>query len=99
MVLRSAPAISSSLTTVCCHRVFDVIPLHVIQLARLPTDVSTSKLPKRWARTEDCAADTQVCRAVCHSGLQIGAHPRRDPGGRGVVSAQGTRHLGTLREG
>ena len=57
-----------------------------------------SKLPKRRARTEDCAADTQVCRTVCHGGLKIGAHPCGDPGGRRVISANHTRHDGQLRK-
>src|SRR5450631_636465 len=99
MVLRSAPAISSSLTTVCCHRVFDVITMHVIQLYVSPDGCSPSKLPKRWARTEDCAADTQVCRTVCHGRFQISAHPGRDPGGRWMVSAHPTCHRCELRKG
>jgi hypothetical protein len=58
-----------------------------------------SKLPKGRARTEYCAADTQVCRTVCDGGLKIGTHPCRDPGGLGVICANPTRHCGQLGEG
>src|SRR5664279_5402145 len=98
MVLRSAPAISSSLTTVCvssscaCRRSACHPVVHVIRRMFL------SKLPKQRARTEDCAADTQVCRTVCHGGLKIGAHPCGDPGGRGVISTHSSRHGRELRE-
>src|SRR5665811_202395 len=88
MVLRSAPAIASSLTTFCmsssceCH----------------PTRVFGSKLPNGRAGTEDCAADTQVCRTVSDGGLQIGAHPGRDPGCLRVFGTNGPRHTVQLCE-
>src|SRR5690606_41270668 len=41
-------------------------------------------------RTENRTADTHVCRAGRDRLLQVTAHPRRDPGGVGVVAP----HLG-----
>src|SRR5665647_3732105 len=88
MVLRSAPAIASSLTTFCMSSSFD---FH-------PTRVFGSKLPNGRAGSEDCAADTQVCRTVSDGGLQISAHPGRDPGGLRMFGTNGPRHTVQLSE-
>src|SRR5664280_3526002 len=75
-----------------CHRVESHPVLHVFRR------MFPSKLPKRRAGTEDCAADTQVCRTVCHGSLKIGTHPCRDPGGLGVINTYPSRDDGELCE-
>src|SRR6478609_6103162 len=51
-----------------------------------------------WPRTEDRGAYAHVCRACVYGGLEVGAHPRREPGGVGVAGDELLPDLGEARE-
>ena len=60
---------------------------------------SAPRLTARRARTRDCRADAQVCRAGVNCSFEIAGHPGRDPGGVREDTAHGVRVAGEPFEG